>query len=99
MLEIGVPALRIISTSFLLAGFGIGVSSAFQALGCATYSMIMSLARQLLVLLPAAYLFSLSGNVWEVWLAFPIAEIVSAVLGGFYMAKINKNVISKIGTA
>lgn len=98
MLSIGIPALRIISTSFLLAGFGIGVSSVFQALGYATYSMFMSLARQLLVLLPTAYFLSFSGNVNLVWLSFPLAEVVSASLGAWYMARINKKVISKIGT-
>lgn len=98
MLKIGVPALRIISTSFVLAGFGIAVSSVFQALGYATYSMIMSLARQLFVLLPAAYLISLGGNLDAVWLSFPIAEVVSAVLGAWYLMRVNKKVISKIGT-
>ena len=77
MLSIGVPALRIISLSFLLAGFGISCSSIFQALGKAVYSMCISIARQLVILLPAAYLLAQSGNVNLVWWAFPIAELVS----------------------
>ena len=98
MLHIGVPALRIISLSFLFAAVGIACSSAFQALGHAMYSMFMSVARQLLVLLPVAYLLSKSGNVNMVWYAFPIAEVVAIIVCGFFMIHINKKVISKIGT-
>lgn len=97
MLAIGVPALRIICISYLFAGFCIASGSIFQALGYATYSMIVSLARQLLVLLPLAYLFSLSGNVTLVWFSFPIAELVSLALSAYYLVKLNKKVISKIG--
>ena len=96
MLSIGVPALRIISLSFVFAGFCIGCSSVFQALGYAIYSMIMSVARQLLVLLPAAYLLSLTGKVDLVWLSFPLAEIASLAVCIFYLVRVNKNVISKI---
>ena len=96
MLSIGVPALRIISLSFVFAGFCIGCSSIFQALGYAIYSMIMSVARQLLVLLPAAYLLSLTGKVNLVWLSFPLAEIASLAVCIFYLVRVNKNVISKI---
>ena len=63
MLFIGVPALRVISLSFIFAAIGIACSSAFQALGYAFYSMLMSIVRQLGVLLPVAYLFSLTGEV------------------------------------
>lgn len=69
MLRIGVPALRIICLSFLPAGFGIVCGTAFQALGNAVYSMLVSIARQLVVLLPAAFLLSLSGEVTYVWLS------------------------------
>ena len=72
MLEIGVPALRTISYGFVLAGFGIVCGTAFQALGSATYSMMVSIARQLVVLLPVAYLLSLTGRVQNVWWSFPI---------------------------
>ena len=79
MLEIGVPALRIICLSFLLAGFGIVSSSFFQALGHGVLSLIISLVRQLIVLLPAAWLLSLSGKLELVWWAFPIAEVFSVI--------------------
>ncbi len=98
MLQIGVPALRTISLSFLFAAFGIACSSAFQALGYAVYSMLMSIARQLVVLLPAAYLLARSGEVTRVWYAFPIAEVVSTIVSVIFLIHINKTVISKIGT-
>ena len=80
MLEIGVPALRTISISFLLAGFCIVSSSHFQALGHGVLSLIVSLVRQLVVLLPAAWLLSLSGQLPLVWWAFPLAELFSMAL-------------------
>ena len=80
MIEIGVPALRIISFSFLLAGFSVISMSVFQALGHAFFSLIISVSRQLLVLLPLAYALSLLGNIDFVWLAFPIAEAFCVVL-------------------
>ena len=97
MVEIGVPALRIISLSFVFAAIGIGCSCAFQALGYAFYSMLMSIARQLLVLLPVAYVLSLTGKVGLVWFAFPIAEVAAIIICAFFMIHINKTVISKIG--
>lgn len=97
MLFIGTPALRVISLSFIFAAIGIACSSAFQALGYAMYSMIMSIVRQLLVLLPVAYLFSLTGEVRLVWFAFPIAEAVAVVICAFFMLHIYRKVISKIG--
>ena len=97
MIEIGVPALRTISLSFLLAGFCIICGTVFQSLGCAVYSMIVSIARQLVVLLPAAYLLSLSGSVNYVWWAFPIAELMSLLITTLFMVKINKDIISHIG--
>lgn len=77
MLTVGVPALRIMCLPFLVAGPCIIFSGAFQALGKSLYSMFVSLARQLIVLLPAAYLLSLTGEIDAVWCAFPIAEVVS----------------------
>ncbi|MBE6957754.1 MAG: MATE family efflux transporter [Ruminococcaceae bacterium] len=79
-LRIGRQALRTISWAFPLAAIGISVSASFQALGNGIYSTIVSLCRQLLVLLPAAYLLSLSGEVTRVWWAYPIAEVVSAIV-------------------
>ena len=97
MLSIGIPALRIISCSFLLAGFCIICGTMFQALGNGVYSMIVSIARQLVVLLPVAYLLSLTGNVTYVWFAFPIAELVSLGVSVFFLVRINNKVIKHIG--
>ena len=97
LLEIGVPALRTICLSFVFAGFCIVVGSVFQALGNGIYSMIVSVARQLCVLLPVAYLLSLSGNVNMIWWSFPIAELMSVAMSAFFLRKIYKGVISHIG--
>lgn len=97
MLQIGIPALRIISLSFLFAAFGIVSSSLFQALGNGVYSMFVSLTRQLIVLLPAAWLLSLAGRVELVWLAFPIAEVFSFALSLIFTVRITKTVINHIG--
>ena len=99
LIEIGVPALRTICLSFVFAGFCIVVGSVFQALGNGIYSMIVSVARQMCVLLPVAYLLSLSGNVNLIWLSFPIAELMSVAMSAFFLRKIYKNVISHIGEA
>lgn len=80
MLAIGFPALRTISVHFILAGFCIVSTSLFQALGHGVLSLIISVIRQLLVLLPVAWLLSLSGRLDLVWWAFPIAELVSVAL-------------------
>ena len=85
VLEIGIPALRIISLSFLLAGFCIVVGSVFQALENGLLSMLISVCRQLLVLLPCAYLLAQIGNLNIVWFAFPIAEIISLLLSSIGM--------------
>ena len=78
--NMGVVALRIISLSFLMAAVGITISTCFQAIGKGFYSLLMSLCRQLIVLLPAAWLLSLTGNVDAVWWSFPIAEVISLAL-------------------
>jgi len=80
MLRIGVPALRIIGTHYILAGFNIIAGSVCQSIGNPLHSLIVSLCRQIGVLLPLAYIFSLSGNLDLVWCSFPIAEIVSLIL-------------------
>ena len=85
MVALGVPALRTISLHFLLAGFCIISSSVFQALGNGVFSLLISFARQLLVLLPAAYLLSLSGRVEMVWWSFPIAELASLLLCALFL--------------
>ena len=77
LLRIGVPALRIISLSFLPAAFGILFSTVFQATGKGIQSLVVSLLRQMVILLPAAWLLSLTGEVTNVWFAFPVAEILA----------------------
>ena len=88
MIILGVPALRIISISFLLAGFAIISSSYFQALGHGIFSLLVSILRQLFVLLPAAYILSKLGGLDTVWWAFPIAEIMSASLSALFINRI-----------
>lgn len=88
MLKIGIPALRIISLSFIFAGFCIVVGSVFQALGNGVYSMIVSVARQLFVILPVAFIFAKVFGLHMVWWAIPIAELVSVVLSAFFLRRI-----------
>lgn len=88
MLEVGVPALRLISLSFIFAGYSIIVSSVFQALGNGIYSLIISVARQLLCILPVAYTFARIFGLHAVWFSFPLAEIVSVVLSSILFKRI-----------
>ena len=88
MLEIGVPALRIISISFLLAGYNIIVGSVFQALGNGVYSLIVSVTRQLVVILPLAYTFAKLFGLAVVWWAIPLAEIVAVTLSTILFRRI-----------
>lgn len=88
MLEIGVPALRIISLSFLFAGFCIIVGSVFQALGNGVYSLIISVARQLVCILPLAYFFAEVFGLHAVWYAIPLAEIISLTLSSILLKRI-----------
>ena len=85
MLKIGVPALRIIGTHYLLAGFCIIAGSVCQAIGNPMHSLIVSVCRQLFVLLPVAWLLSRTGRLELIWLAFPIAETVSLILSAIFL--------------
>lgn len=96
MLAIGVPALRIIGVHFLIAWFCIIAGSVFQALGNGVYSMVVSVARQLVVLLPVAFLLARLGGLRAVWWAFPIAELMSLCVSSIFMILINRKVISDI---
>lgn len=80
MLEIGVPALRTISLSFVFAGFSIVLSSMYQALGNGVYSLIISFARQIVVILPVAFIFAKLFGLHMVWYSYPIAEVVSVLI-------------------
>lgn len=97
LLAIGVPALRIISVSFLFAGFCIVAGSVFQSMGNGVHSLIVSVARQLVVLLPVAFMLSLTGNLEAVWWSFPIAEVASVILSGLFLWHTYKKVIKPIG--
>lgn len=88
LMTIGVPALRIISLSFIFAGFCIIVGSVFQALGNGVLSLIVSVARQLLVILPVAYIFAKCFGLGAVWFSFPIAELVSVTLSVLFFKKV-----------
>ncbi len=95
-LAIAVPCLRIISISFVFAGFCIIIGSVFQALGKSIYSMFVSIARQLVVLIPVAYLLAQLGDAALVWWAFPIAEIMSVIASVVFFIIIYKKIIAKI---
>lgn len=96
MLKIGVPALKTISFSFIFAGYCIVIGSVFQALGKAWFSMFVSLARQIFVLIPVAWLLSRLGRVELVWWCYPIAEIASLTISTIFFIKIYKTIISKL---
>ncbi|NMA04052.1 MAG: MATE family efflux transporter [Clostridiales bacterium] len=85
MLSIGIPALRIISLSYIFAGISVVTSAVFQAFGNALLSLLTAVSRQLVVLLPAAHILSLFGNIDLIWLSFPIAEIISLALSVIFL--------------
>ncbi len=97
MLAIGRVALRVIGVHFPVAAYCIVTGSMFQALGTSVYSMITSIMRQIVVLIPAAILLAQLGNVDYVWWSFPIAEIMSAAATTFFFNKIYKDVIVHVG--
>lgn len=96
MLQIGVPALRTISLGFVFAGISIVFSSFFQALGNGIYSLIMSIARQLIVLLPSAYLLATLGGLNAVWYSFFLAEIISFLLCLVFARHMFNKVVARI---
>ena len=97
MLAQGIPALRIIATHFMLAGFCIIAGSVCQAIGNPLHSLFISICRQMLALLPAAYLLSLTRRLELVWLAFPIAEVVSLTLSVIFLKKTLRRMNEKLG--
>ncbi len=94
LLAIGVPALRIISTSFLLAGFCIVAGSVFQALGHGVLSLTVSVVRQLIVLLPAAFVLARLGGLHVVWWSFPLAELFSTTLSVLFLYHVYKKEVA-----
>ena len=100
LLEIGVPALRIIASCFLFAALGIVSSTLFQAVGRGVYSLIVSLMRQLVVLVPAAWVLArITGEVNAVWWAFPIAEVFSLIASIFLFLRLYRKEIRVLETA
>lgn len=97
MLAIGVPALRRISLGFLFGSISVVALSTFQGVGNGIQSMLVSIARQLFALLPVAYLLSLTGQLELVWLAFPIAEVISAGLSAVFLTRTFRSVIDPLG--
>lgn len=95
-LAIGVKALRILCLPFPVAAICISLGASFQALGKGSYSTVVSLCRQLIVLLPAAYLLSLTGDVNNVWWSFPIAEVMSALVTGLLFAKLYRQKVKPL---
>lgn len=96
MLSLGKPALRLISICFPFAGVSIICSSTCQALGKSIYSLYLSMIRQLVVLIPAAFLLSLSGRVNLIWLSFPLAELVALVLAVIFVKHVTKKAFSQM---
>ncbi|MBR5292593.1 MAG: MATE family efflux transporter [Clostridia bacterium] len=88
MLEIGVPALKTISLCFPMAALGIMFSSLFQAIGNGRLSLLMSALRQLIILLPAAFIFSKIWGLSAVWYAFPVAEIFALIFASIMLVKV-----------
>ena len=93
---VGIPALRIISISFIFAGFSIICSAVFQSFGYSLFSMFVSIGRQLVTLLPVAYLLALTGDINNVWWAYPIAEFVCLILSVFFYLYIYNHNIKTI---
>lgn len=96
MIEIGKPALRIISIHFIVAGASIVLGSIFQAFGLGKYSLVISMVRQLVVLLPIAYLMSLTGNINNIWWAFLISEVIALLMGIRFMKFANEHYINPL---
>lgn len=96
MLEIGRPALRIIALTFPVAGYAIVTGSVMQALGRSMPSMIISLTRQLIILLPSAFLLAALGGLHAIWWSFDIAEVASVILTIFFYHKVHKELIAPL---
>ncbi|MCR5214834.1 MAG: MATE family efflux transporter [Eubacterium sp.] len=96
MIALGVPALRIISLSFPVAGACIAMGSVFQAFAKSKYTLVISIGRQLVVLIPVAWLLSLTGQLSYVWLSFPISEVASLILSLFFFRRINRTIVDQL---
>ena len=94
MIAIGVPSIRIISWCFVLAGFNIIATTIYQAFGKGMISLFSSIIRQLVVLIPLAYVLSLTGNINAVWWSYPLAELAAAIFCGYFLHSLYKRVIN-----
>jgi Na+-driven multidrug efflux pump len=96
MVAMGVVALHIMSLNFPFAGYAIMRGATFQALGKSVYSMNIALVRQLVLIIPCAYIFSRIGGVNAVWWAFPVAEVAGMTMSVLYTRKIRREILSKM---
>lgn len=96
MIAMGIPALRTMGLNFFICGICICAGSVFQALGNGVYSLIVSVMRQLVVLIPVAWLMSLTGNLELVWLSFPFAELMSLAVSLFFLRRIFNSKLASI---
>ena len=99
MMAIGITALRTIAWHFPIAGLCIVLGSVFQAFGMSYYSLIVSLGRQIIVLIPVAYALSLTGRLELVWWAFLISEVVSFILTIIFFRRIHNSIIRNLDPA
>ena len=99
LLTIGIPALRVISVSFLFAGYNVISSAVFQAMGRGVFSLVVSVVRQLVVLLPVAYGLSCIHGLDTVWWAFPIAELVALLMCTVFLRRIYRQEIAPMRAA
>ncbi len=96
MLQIGVPALKIISVSFIFAGYNIIMGSVFQAFGNGVYSLVISIVRQLVIILPVAYILAVNFGLNETWWSYPVSEIASLVMSTVFFIMLYKQKIKEI---
>lgn len=96
MCDIGNPALRTIALSFLFAWFSIVASTVFQALGKATFSLVISVMRQLVILIPVAFVLSKIGGLHTVWWSFPISDLIASAMSVVYLGKIYRDIIKPL---
>lgn len=96
MLSIGIPALRTISVSFVFAGISMVLCSVFQALGSPNHSLLVTLLRQMVILLPLAYGFSSAFGLDMCWWSFPITEVLCALLSLYLLRSVQKRVFLQL---
>ena len=96
ILNIGIPAFRILAIGFIFAGISLVLSSSFQAFGNGTYSLIVNISRKIIIVLPLIFLLRNILGISAIWVSFTIAEIVTMVIAIFLFKNIKKNIIEKI---